>query len=172
MRSRRNGLLWVTPLLLMVFGQAWGLDQKADFHQITGQRPIAACQECHVQMPGVYLKSSSLGSIPDWNAYKLDGTELCVQCHEESKKERLMGGAAVDFAVPSDLPLTAENTLMCMSCHYMHGSQQSDRPWASVSVMDRMTGNERMRKTYLLRRNNSDGELCLVCHNPNEENPK
>jgi len=61
--------------------------------------------------------------------------------------------------------------MACLTCHYVHGSLASDRPWASVSFMDRMTDDERMHKTYLLRRNNAEGALCLICHDTSGSPP-
>jgi hypothetical protein len=66
------------------------------------------------------------------------------------------------------MPLNKKNALSCLTCHYTHGDLTSIRPQASFSFMDRMVNAERLRKSFLLRRNNVDGELCLICHNPNQ----
>jgi hypothetical protein len=163
--------LFVTSMLIgeMVPGTAVALVAEFNPHEIVQQQPTAICQECHVKKPVIYRKSSGMGIRPDWKDYKLDGTAICIQCHDLEAEEHAVGGAVIDFPVPADLPLTGENTLMCMTCHYMHGSLESARPWASVSFMDRLTGSERLRKSYVLRRNNSDGELCLVCHDTKGE---
>jgi hypothetical protein len=140
------------------------LEATFNVHEIKGQAVGAVCEECHGSKPEAFKAESSLGTIPKWDEYKGDGTVMCLACHDIETAAHPMTEASIDFAVPPDLPLTEEKTLTCMTCHYLHGSLKSDRPWASVSFMDRMSGSDRMRKTYVLRRNNSNGELCLVCH--------
>lgn len=148
---------------------ALGLDPGSNPHEITNQPPVASCEVCHAENPGTYLKSSSQGIVPDWKAYKLDGTAICVQCHDAENAGHEVDSLVIDFPVPADLPLTSDQALLCMTCHYVHGSLKSNRPWASVSFMDRLLNDERLHKSYLLRRNNSNGELCLVCHDANGE---
>ena len=151
------------------FESAVALPPEFNPHEIANLTPSTQCLECHTENPSTYLKPSSVGILPDWNTYKLDGTAMCVQCHDAETAGHEVDGTVIDFTVPADLPLTGENSLMCMTCHYMHGSLSSDRPWASVSFMDHVTNSERLRKSYVLRRNNSSGELCLVCHETNGE---
>jgi hypothetical protein len=156
-------------LLATVAMQAFGISPEFNPHEIA-YRPVSPdCQECHTTSPGQYRQASGLGTQPRWSAYKQDGTTMCVQCHSGETEGHQVDDTAIDFPIPSDLPLTENKTLMCMSCHYMHGSLRSNRPWASVSFMDRLTGSERMNKSYILRRNNSSGELCLICHDTSGE---
>jgi cytochrome c len=77
-------------------------------------------------------------------------------------------GLKLDFEIPADMPLDKKNRLSCLTCHYTHGNMDSDRPQASVSFMDRLLNANRLHKSFLLRRNNVDGELCLICHNSNQ----
>ncbi|QPK64596.1 hypothetical protein IVG45_06470 [Methylomonas sp. LL1] len=60
----------------------------------------------------------------------------------------------------------SDNT--CLTCHYAQGSLNSDKPWAGFSLMDRLFNVERRHISYLLRRDNSDGELCLNCYIVNQ----
>ncbi len=162
---------------LIIFLYAFGLlvtipAQSADPanpHEITGQKPAEYCVACHLQPPSVYEKTSSQGIVPQWADFRtdIDGNSLCTTCHTQAEAGHEVGGEALDFTVPADLPLSADSKLSCVTCHYMHGSLSSERPWASVSLMDKMLNHERMHKSYLLRRNNSNGELCLVCHDIN-----
>jgi len=160
--------LTVSILLLFLGYHSWVLsaEGKENPHEIKGQQAVEYCQACHLEKPGIYTLASSIAVVPDSQKFQagMDGTSMCVECHNQSEQSHEVGGDKIDFPVPADLPLSAENTLTCMTCHFMHGGLSSDRPWASVSFMDQLTGHERLHKSYLLRRNNSNGELCLVCH--------
>jgi hypothetical protein len=169
MMGRYRLFLWeLSTLLVMVLGSlTWvAAEDKGNPHEINGRQPVEYCQACHLQAPETYQLPSSIAIVPDWRKFQsgMDGTSMCVECHNQSEQSHEVGGDKIDFTVPADLPLSSENTLTCMTCHFMHGSLSSDRPWASVSFMDKLTGHVRLHKSYLLRRNNSNGELCLVCH--------
>jgi hypothetical protein len=92
---------------------------------------------------------------------------MCSGCHDKDDGHKV--GLKLDFEVPADLPLGKKNKLTCLTCHYTHGSLSSDKPQASVSFLDGMLDSERLHKSYLLRRNNAEGELCLTCHEVKEE---
>jgi hypothetical protein len=91
---------------------------------------------------------------------------MCSGCHDAEDGHKV--GIKLYFEVPADMPLGEKNKLTCLTCHYSHGSLSSDRPQASVSFMDKMLDAERLHKSFLLRRNNTDGELCLTCHEVKE----
>lgn len=97
----------------------------------------------------------------------MDGSAMCTVCHRGQPMH--MVGKEIDFPVPKDLPLDQGKKIQCLTCHYTHGRLTSDRPWAAVSFMDRLIRSEHLYKSYLLRRNNSGGELCLVCHNTEDK---
>jgi len=97
--------------------------------------------------------------------FKLDPVTICLQCHQQDAGTHSVN-IEVAFPVPADLPLSDDKKMTCLTCHKAHGRLHSNRPWASVSFVDRLFASERMNKTYLLRRNNTNGELCLVCHDP------
>jgi hypothetical protein len=123
------------------------------------------CSTCHGTTPE--LKTDNIlttKNLPvDLSLFARDGVAMCSSCHDATAYHKVQ--IDVDFPVPPDLPLTAENLLVCETCHYTHGSLDSDRPQASFSFLDRLTNSDKLHKSYLLRRNNSDGELCLSCHN-------
>ena len=96
-----------------------------------------------------------------------DGVESCVNCHGSESITHPVG-ARPNFAVPGDLPLDREGRVTCLTCHYIHGTLHSDTPQASASALERLFGSERLHKSYLLRRNNTEGKLCMACHNPSE----
>jgi len=137
-------------------------------HEITAQAALADCASCHTEK----LQHTKAGVLetknhkPDLATFKSDGVEMCSGCHDAEDGHKV--GLKLDFEVPADLPLGERNKLTCLTCHYTHGSLSSDRPQASVSFIDSMLDAERLHKSFLLRRNNSNGELCLTCHEVKE----
>ncbi len=166
----------ISKLILVNLSAAFSIclgavaDVTVNPHDIRGQQPETYCLACHLQLPKTLQHQSSGGRLPDQSDFQsdADGVSMCVNCHDADKASHETGGDSIDFTVPADLPLSSDRKLTCLTCHYMHGSLASDRPWASVSILDRLLDHERMHKNYLLRRNNSDGELCLVCHDSNQ----
>jgi len=141
-------------------------------HIITKNTPPLLCTNCHVadMNPSklffdrkddelLVTKNNSI----DLDAFKLDGVAMCSSCHDPNNVHKV--GIKIDFPVPADLPRGKKNDITCLTCHYTHGSLASDRPQASFSFMDRMVDAGRLHKSFLLRRSNVDGELCLICHN-------
>ena len=137
-------------------------------HEISSQSQTIDCVSCHVDKPqgaaGDAINSKNHQA--DIATFKTDGIEMCSGCHDKDDGHKV--GIKLDFDVPADMPLGAKNKLTCLTCHYTHGSLSSKKPQASVSFMDRMLNAERLHKSYLLRRNNADGELCLTCHEVKE----
>lgn len=137
-------------------------DARSNPHAIQNEPPGDVCLACHTNQPPTYSDQTRHALEPDWAALRLDGKTMCEACHDSENMH--MVGVVIDFPTPKDLPLDAENKVTCLTCHYAHGNLMSDRPWAAVSFMERMLNDDDMHKSYLLRRNNSSGELCLVCH--------
>lgn len=137
-------------------------------HVISKQSHTSECGSCHIDALESKSDSTFLSkNLPvDLAKFNKDGVEMCSSCHNPNEGHKV--GLEIDFPVPPDLPLSAENDISCLTCHYTHGQLESDRPQASFSFMDRLTDSERLHKSFLLRRNNSDGELCLTCHNVNQ----
>lgn len=120
------------------------------------------CESCHIEPPKSLSKSKPF-TLPKMGEYKADGVEMCAGCHEIEDSSHKVG-MEMDFEPPADLPLSEDKAISCLTCHYVHGSLSSERAWASISFMDKLMNNERLHKSYLLRRNNAQGELCLTCH--------
>lgn len=150
--------------LLLVIGLS--VHSAADNpHVVDATDSQAGCNSCHNETPGL-KDSGTLNTrnlAVDLTQFKLDGVAMCSNCHNPNQGHKV--GLNIDFPVPADLPLSADNDINCLTCHYTHGRLNSDRPQASFSFMDRLMNAERLHKSFLLRRNNSDGELCLTCHN-------
>jgi len=133
-------------------------------HQLKSQG-VVDCGQCHknpselTNMQLINTKNMRFESA----AFIQDGIKMCTNCHAANQGHKV--GLLIDFPVPADMPLSDESDIMCLTCHYTHGSLASDRPQASFSIMDRLFDSQRLHKSFLLRRNNSDGELCLTCHN-------
>ncbi len=127
----------------------------------------ALCGDCHAEPPD--RLPGEAGSRTPGGPLATDGITMCMRCHPHEARAHPMG-RPLDFPVPPDLPLEG-GAMTCLTCHHAHGRLESDRPWASVSLMDRLTDSERMHKSYLLRRNNADGDLCLVCHDTSGKRP-
>lgn len=137
-------------------------------HTISKDSQSMVCTTCHkvnptINTPGIL---ETRNNPIDRDSFSQDGTALCSSCHNPDDGHKV--GLELDFQAPADLPLDAKNKMTCLTCHYTHGSFTSERPQASFSFMDRLFDAERLHKSFLLRRNNADGELCLICHNVNQ----
>lgn len=151
-------------LLLLVFTtQSYTAGENP--HLVSKQFDQALCASCHADTPELQSDEPLLTkNLPvQLDKFAQDGVAMCSSCHDPNQGHKV--GLNIDFPVPADMPLNPENDMICLTCHYTHGSLESDRPQASFSFMDRLMNAERLRKSFLLRRNNSDGELCLTCHN-------
>jgi hypothetical protein len=135
-------------------------------HLIVKNQNQTACTSCHIDTPELKddMPLLTKNHSVDRTAFKLDGVAMCSSCHNPNQGHKV--GLAIDFPVPADMPLSENNDITCLTCHYSHGSLSSDTPQASFSFMDRLLNAARLHKSFLLRRNNSAGELCLTCHNP------
>ena len=96
-------------------------------------------------------------------AFSLSENKMCSTCHGDENTSHIVGVTA-DFIVPADLPLNAKKQVTCLTCHYVHGNLKSEKPVASSSFMDHLFNRGRLDKSFLLRRNNANGDLCLACH--------
>ncbi len=67
----------------------------------------------------------------DLSTFNQDGVAMCASCHDASQRHKV--GLEIDFPDPAELPLSEENDISCLTCHYSHGSLNSDRPQASYS---------------------------------------
>lgn len=121
------------------------------------------CDNCHLNTPATVPDGNTRNVRVRAGSFKQDGIHMCIGCHAEEEGHQV--GISLDFSVPADLPLDKNNTITCLTCHYTHGSLNSDRPQASYSFMDVLLGSERLHKSFLIRRGNVNGELCLACHN-------
>jgi hypothetical protein len=159
-------LLKITSGLLLLC--ALNVQAADNPHTISTTSKPVECTGCHVteihydQADLLNTKNKKFDSL----AFSKDGVALCTDCHNADDGHKV--GLKLDFEIPADMPLNKKNALSCLTCHYTHGNLVSDRPQASFSTMDRLLNADRLHKSFLLRRNNVDGELCLICHNSNQ----
>ncbi len=168
-----NTKTWVL-LGILISPQGLAVEANRNPHELvnadwTAPQQKQLCKECHHVAPDHQPQRSTRSVLPDVQGYIADGVSMCTSCHDEGPANHMVG-AQPDFPVPADLPLDGERRITCLTCHHTHGSLKSDRPWCTVSLLDRLFGRERLHKTYLLRRNNTDGELCKACHYSDGEN--
>jgi hypothetical protein len=167
-RQRFHNILIKKAGFVFLLGASIALAENESPHTISKDSKSTVCTTCHKTDPE--LKANGVietrNHPVDRDSFSQDGTTMCSTCHNPDDGHKV--GLVLDFQAPVDLPLDKKNKMTCLTCHYTHGSLTSDRPQASVSFMDRLFNDARMHKSFLLRRNNSDGELCLTCHNVNQ----
>ncbi|WP_334181141.1 hypothetical protein [Methylobacter sp.] len=163
-----KSLVTASCLMLLLFAlTAYSAEDNP--HIVTQQTSQSGCTDCHINTPE--LKNTGIlntNNFPvDLSRFKQDGVAMCSSCHSHKHIHKNVA-EKVDFPVPVDMPLSQNHEHICLTCHYSHGRLDSDQPQANVSFMDRLFDTERLHKSYLLRRDNSDGGLCLICHSSDE----
>ncbi len=132
-------------------------------HELKNLAGKSACTSCHSQTPETAPVSHTRACLPSPDRFSAGPTSMCMPCHEGSMDSHPLD-VFPKYAVPADLPLTRAGGISCCTCHYTHGSLKTDNPTCSVSFLERMFGSDRLKKSFLLRRNNCNGELCKACH--------
>ena len=127
-------------------------------HSLPMDQHWPQCLTCHVEPE--QLPVGKAGASP---VLVTDGIGSCTGCHESAAVKHMVGKRP-EFNVPGYLPLDTQGRITCLTCHYTHGPMLSEKPWVDVSWFERLTNSERLRKTFLLRRHNRDGGLCMACH--------
>lgn len=173
--QRPRSLLWrsvVTTGVCLAGGilgwQVVAEDAAGNPHEPHGESDGALCTSCHREAPERLPEGTTRTVLPDPDGFVVDPVAMCVSCHEEDAESHPVG-ARPDYPVPADLPLDKDGQVSCLTCHYTHGSVESDHQCASASLLDRLLNRERLRKSYLLRRDNAHGELCKACHETDAE---
>lgn len=122
-----------------------------------------SCMSCHKTINKTPSQVTGKLILPDMNNFIIDATNMCIGCHGDDNISHIVG-ITPEYTVPADLPLNNDSQITCLTCHYTHGNLKSDKPTASSSFLDLMFNRERLSKSYTLRRNNANGDLCLACH--------
>ncbi len=152
-------------VFIMVFHAALASagERQANPHQISALSKGETCLRCHVSPPDGLPTEPGRSLSVNRSDYRLDGVQMCMGCHEAGSAAHMVGKLS-PVMIPENMPLSEQGSVTCLTCHYVHGSFESDRPWANVSFFDRLFVSEYMYKSYLLRQSNENGELCLLCH--------
>lgn len=148
-------LIAILGLFSVIFGQ------ESQLHPFVNDENL--CGTCHATYQ---IAGSSAAYIVVKADSSLLPTDVCLECHPQGETCHPVR-ITVSFQIPKDLPLSKNNELTCVTCHNPHYSKFSDRPWVARSFISKMNDTVRRKnqyKTYFLRRNNAQGELCLCCH--------
>jgi cytochrome c554/c'-like protein len=144
--------------------------------------PATAVPNPHeVLSEGDNCVSCHLNGNPDINdkdslVLKGDLVEQCAECHPD----QLVTGHPVNKKhfgsrrVP--LPLDDNEEVVCITCHSPHLPWKDKEPYIPVSIFKKIRNTilgKGEYRTYFLRINNRDGQLCLTCHvSPNMSDPR
>lgn len=121
------------------------------------------CLSCHKSQSLENIKVMGKYALPVMSGFVKNEISMCKECHGDDNSSHIVG-VTPDYTVPADLPLDKNDKITCLTCHYVHGSLESERPMASSSFMDHLFNRDRLKKSYVLRRNNAEGDMCLACH--------
>lgn len=105
-------------------------------------RGDAACRTCHTADAATLKQDPTAATaaiVPDLEA-------RCAGCHDEGPSHRT--GIRPSRTQPPALPLAADGTIGCATCHFMHGENDAFGDF--------------------LRLDNRQGGLCLSCHDLSE----
>jgi hypothetical protein len=163
LNSLRNTVGLALLILLSVTAQA----TDSNPHIVNKQTPQSGCTDCHIKTPELKNNNNlNTNGLPvDISQFKPESEALCMTCHPRDHVHKNEAGKII-FSLPPDIPVGQSHEHICQTCHYSHGKLDSDKPQANVNFIDKLFDTERMHKSFLLRRDNSDGGLCLTCHNP------
>jgi hypothetical protein len=165
LNSLRNTVGLVLLILLSVTAHA----TDSNPHLVNKQTPQSGCTDCHIKTPELKNDTNlNTNGLPvDISQFKQDGGAICMSCHPRDHVHKNESGKII-FSLPPDIPVGQNHAHICQTCHYSHGKLDSDQPQANVNFIDYVFDTERLHKSFLLRRDNSDGGLCLTCHAPSD----
>ncbi|MBM4065042.1 MAG: hypothetical protein FJ266_05290 [Planctomycetes bacterium] len=138
-------------------------ESRSNPHELKEQFDSGECGICHRQTPERIPANDTRLVLPGQDDFVTDPVTMCVPCHEGSMDSHPIA-VQPKYLVPADLPLDKRRRISCLTCHYAHGSLKSNHTCCSMSFLDRMFDRKRMKKSFLLRRENTNGELCNACH--------
>jgi ribosomal protein L37AE/L43A len=110
------------------------------------------CMDCHAQ------KQPNVVNEP----YKACDT-YCLTCHNDMSVKHHPSGIRMR-KIPEAIELTSTQRMACISCHNLAEKRFDTSPWRSQSLYDSLFSSKK-HHTYYLKVKNTNGELCLRCHN-------
>ncbi|MCU0822061.1 MAG: hypothetical protein MUC95_06245 [Spirochaetes bacterium] len=126
-------------------------------------------EETNKIMPFISSKSScikchDIKEINDsFNNTAIACDTLCLSCHRDMDKHHGVGMRPYK-KVSAGIRLSGKNKIACITCHDLNLKRFDDRPWRSESLFEKIFSRDERYKTYYLIINNSNGELCKICH--------
>ncbi|MGR3318910.1 MAG: hypothetical protein ACUZ8O_10580, partial [Candidatus Anammoxibacter sp.] len=135
---------------------------KADSHFFLKNKSF--CARCHSDWIEDEMELPSEDNIFNPIPTELNETGTCLGCHNVEDEAHPVN-IVPEQATPADLPLGNNGEITCLTCHYTHGARESDEPYVSETMVQKIFSfGKESYKTFYLRRNNSEGELCNACH--------
>jgi len=135
--------------------------QNLEIHEFV--RDQDNCNKCHDVRQTADNKASVIVFVDNSAIVQ---TVNCMKCHPQHFGDHPVL-VQTFIPVPKDLPLSKNMEITCMTCHNTHYLRYSDRPWTPRSHKNKFLDfvkKKKEYKTYFLRRNNSEKELCISCH--------
>ena len=115
----------------------------------------ARCLHCHDAKP-----------IRPGGAFTRDIVSLCQECHSMDHRMSHPVDIRPQERVIPELPLDAEGTITCTTCHDPHSNPSTATPYVNRGILERLSRkfSSQSYSTYFLRMPNYEGQLCLSCH--------
>jgi hypothetical protein len=161
----KNYLIFIMLFLSFYLPITLAVENPHDINQL---KLSENCLVCHVNLPKHIPTQEGRFTIPNMTGYKGDGVTLCATCHDPRRASHMVG-RKIEIALPVELPLAEDRKIVCLTCHYTHGNFYTEQPRANINFFDKLFDTERMHNSFLLRQNNTEGEFCLLCHQPKQE---
>ncbi len=126
-------------------------------------RDPARCPSCHMEErpePGRPYRQMN---------FRKDIFTLCTGCHPAPVTHPI--DIAPRRGISGKLPLDADGTMTCVTCHTPHGDAHASRRFTGRPLIEKLRDTvfpflpDRFR-TCFLRVSNVEGELCKICHAP------
>lgn len=126
-------------------------------------RDPARCPVCHMEErpePGRPYRQMN---------FRKDIYTLCTGCHAAPVTHPI--DIAPRRGISGKLPLDADGTMTCVTCHAPHGTAHASRSYTGRTLLEKLRDTVfpllpgRFR-TRFLRVPNNEGELCKICHAP------
>ena len=137
------------------------LEQEAQTHRHVNDKN--KCSTCHEV---IQTSGSDASYIIFRENYAALLTANCLKCHQQNIGDHPILIKA-SFPVPKDFPLSDKKEITCVTCHNPHFQRFSNRPWyprTFKTIVADYVKRKKVHKTFFLRRNNAEKELCLSCH--------
>jgi hypothetical protein len=131
-------ILVAALLFIMVLAVAAARPRGENVHRRDGD-----CRACHTADAAALNADVAAAKT----ALAGDLEARCLPCHGDQGPSHRTG-MRPKKSVPPDLPLAADGTIGCATCHFMHGENDAFGDF--------------------LRRDNRRGGLCLSCHELSE----